>query len=475
MSTLPFKPELFFGGAWHASATSAAVFDKFSTEPAWSVALPSATQIAEAVSIAHAAHRAGAPTEHERARILERAIDIVASRADAFRLLMAVEAGFPSRDADGEISRCGETLKLSAIAARQLTGETIPFGGAPGGAGRMGYTVPMPVGPVLAVTPFNSPLNTVTHKIAPAFAAGNPVILKPSLHTPGTAALLVQCLHEAGVPAGFLGLLHGGPDVVSAIIEDQRIRFITFTGGTAAGASIQSRAGLRRTSMELGSIASTILCADADLKAAIPKVVAASFRKAGQVCSSIQLLHVARPLYEQVVDEICAGGGALSVGDPCLAATDVGPLVSVAAAERVEAWVNEAVAQGARAPLAGKRDRACYTPAVLTDVTVDMRVTCEEIFGPVVSIIPFDEFGEAIERVNASPYGLACGVFTRDLGIVDRAVAGIDVGGLHINETSSSRLDLMPYGGVKASGFGHEGPHYAVREMTEDKLVTIRM
>jgi acyl-CoA reductase-like NAD-dependent aldehyde dehydrogenase len=475
MSSLPFNPKLFFGGAWHASETSAAVLDKFSTEPAWSVALPSAGQIAEAISVAHAAHRAGAPDAHERAQILERAIGIVASRADDFRLLMAVEAGFPGRDADGEISRCGETLKLAAIAVRQLTGETVPLEAAPGGAGRMGYTVRVPVGPVLAVTPFNSPLNTVTHKIAPAFAAGNPVILKPSLHTPGTAALLVQCLHEAGVPAGFLGLLHGGPDVVSAILEDQRIRFVTFTGGTAAGASIQSRAGLRRTSMELGSIASTIVCADADLKTAIPKIVAASFRKAGQVCSSIQLLHVARPIYEQVVEMICAGGQALKIGDPRSAATDVGPLVSVAAAQRVEAWVKEAAAQGARTPLLGERDGACYTPTALTDVTADMRVTCEEIFGPVVSIIPFDEFGEAIERVNASPYGLACGVFTRDLAVVGQAVRGIEVGGLHINETSSSRLDLMPYGGVKASGFGHEGPHYAVREMTEEKLVTIRM
>lgn len=470
-----FNPSLFYGGAWHDSEPSAPVLDKFSNQSAWSVAIPTDAHIDAALASAHAAHCMKPPAAHTRAAILERAIGIVASHASEFRTLMAVEAGFPARDADGEISRCGETLKLSAIAARNQTGDTVPIEGAPGGAGRMGYTVRVPVGPVLAVTPFNSPLNTVTHKVAPAFAAGNPVVLKPSLHTPGTAALLVQCLVEAGMPAGYLSLLHGGPDIVGKILEDDRIRFVTFTGGTAAGRSIQSRAGLRRTSMELGSIASTILCADADLEVAIPKIVAASFRKAGQVCSSIQLLHVARPIFDRVVEQISAGGRELTVGDPKRDTTDVGPLVSLAAAQRVEAWVAEAIAQGASAPLRGTRDGSCFTPTVLTGVTSDMRVAREEIFGPVVSIIPFDEFDEAIERVNTSPYGLACGVFTRDLGIVGRAIAGIDVGGLHINETSSSRLDLFPYGGVKASGFGQEGPQYAAREMTEERLITIRM
>ncbi len=475
MSALPFNPGLFIDGKWSDGERSGEVLDKFSTARAWAVALPSAEQITAAVDVAHAAHRKGAPGPFERAAILEAAVAIVAAHAADFRRLMAVEAGFPARDADGEISRCCETLKLSAIAARQLAGEIVPLEGGLGGSGRMGYTVRMPVGPVLAVTPFNSPLNTVTHKVAPAFAAGNPMILKPSFHTPGTAALLVQCLAEAGVPPGFLGLLHGGPDVVTAILDDQRIRFVTFTGSTTAGASIQARAGLRRSSMELGSIASTIVCADADLETAVPKIVAASFRKAGQVCSSIQLLHVARPLYERVVEAVVAGGRELKAGDPSRPETDIGPLVSLAAAQRVEAWVAEAEALGARVLLRGVRDGACYSPTVLTEVAADMRVACEEIFGPVLSIVPFDAFEDVIERVNASPYGLACGVFTNDLSIVGRAVRSIQVGGLHINETSSSRLDLMPYGGVKASGFGHEGPHYAAREMTEERLVTIRM
>ena len=467
--------ELFFDGAWHRTASTADVLDKYTLEPAGAVSVAGPQEVALAVNAAAAAHRAGAPSPADRAQILERAIPLIAARREDFRTLMAIEAGFPRSDADGEIDRCQETLRLSAMAARELAGEMVPMAGSPHGQGRIGFTHRVPVGPVLAITPFNSPLNTVTHKVAPAFAAGNPVILKPSLHTPATAALLIEILAEAGVPKGFLAIMHGGVETAELLIAEESIRYIAFTGSTAAGRSIQSKAGLRRTQMELGSIASTVLCADANLDAAMPKVVSASFRKAGQVCSSIQLLHVHRSILDTVLARLVSGAQAMVVGDPRDAATVVGPLVSLAAAERVERWVREAEEKGARLLMPLQRTGACLRPVVLTDVSADMRVTCEEIFGPVVSVLPFDDFEDVIERANASPFGLAAGVFTNSLDIVRRAIGGLDVGGLHFNETSSSRIDLMPYGGVKQSGFGQEGPKYAVREMTEERLVTMRL
>ncbi|MBB3979627.1 succinate-semialdehyde dehydrogenase/glutarate-semialdehyde dehydrogenase [Rhizobium azooxidifex] len=467
--------ELFFKGGWRTSVRTEAVLDKYTLEPAGTVSIAGKEEIGVAVAAALAAHRAGAPSPAERAQILERAIPLVAERREDFRTLMAIEAGFPCSDADGEIDRCQETLRLSAMAARELAGEMVPMSGSPQGQGRIGFTHRVPVGPVLAITPFNSPLNTVTHKVAPAFAAGNPVVLKPSLHTPATAALLIEILAEAGVPEGFLAILHGGVETAELLIAEEAIRYIAFTGSTAAGRAIQGRAGLRRTQMELGSIASTVLCADADLNAAVPKVVSASFRKAGQVCSSIQLLHVHSSILDTVLERLIAGAKAMVVGDPRDAATVVGPLVSLAAAERVERWVQEAEGAGARLLTPLERSGACLRPIVLTGVAADMRVTCEEIFGPVVSVLPFDDFEEVIARANASPFGLAAGVFTNRLDIVRRAIDGLDVGGLHFNETSSSRIDLMPYGGVKQSGFGQEGPKFAVREMTEERLVTMRL
>jgi succinate-semialdehyde dehydrogenase/glutarate-semialdehyde dehydrogenase len=469
------KTDLFIDGGWVRSARDAPVFDKYTLEPCGVVSVAGAEDVRRAVAVAVSAHRAGAPSPAARAQILERAIPLIAARREDFRTLMAIEAGFPRSDADGEIDRCQETLRLSAMAARELAGEMVPMSGSPHGQGRIGFTHRVPVGPVLAITPFNSPLNTVTHKVAPAFAAGNPVILKPSLHTPATAALLIEVLAEAGVPRGFLALLHGGADVAELLIAEEGVRYIAFTGSTAVGRSIQDKAGLRRTQMELGSIASTVLCADADLDAAMPKVVSASFRKAGQVCSSIQLLHVHRSILDTVLERLVAGAQAIRVGDPRSADTDVGPLVSMAAADRVEAWVRDAQAMGARLLTSLERQGACIRPVVLIDVAPEMRVACEEIFGPVVSVLPFEDFDEVIARANASPFGLAAGVFTKNLDIIGRAIAGFDVGGLHINETSSSRIDLMPYGGVKQSGFGQEGPKYAVREMTEERLVTMRL
>lgn len=376
------------------------------------------------------------------------------------------------------VVRCAvafETLKLSAEEARRLAGEVIPLSGAPSAAGRMGFTLRIPLGVVAAITPFNSPLNTVTHKVAPAFAAGNAVILKPSSLTPVTACLLAEVLLEAGMPEGFLSVLHGSAAVVQQLQADERVRFFAFTGSTEVGRKIQQGAGLRRTQMELGSIACTILCEDANLDVALTKVLNAGYRKAGQVCTSIQLLLVHASRRAEVESRLSEMVRALPYGDPLLPGNFVGPLISEDNAIRVDAWIQEAVAAGARLLAGGPRQGSVVPPTLLTNISQNMKVGCEEVFGPVLCIEPFETMAQAIERVNATPYGLATGVFTYRLDDALLAAHRLEVGGVHINETSSSRVDLMPYGGSKDSGFGREGPRYAVHEMSEERIVTITM
>ncbi len=464
---------LLIDGQWTAGAgPRVSVLDKYKLQPCATITTADAAQVQGAVDVAHAAFRAGAPVAYERGAILDRAAQLLEARAPEFVRTMQQEAGFTQSDAMGEVRRCAQTLKLSAEEARRLAGDVIPLAGAPGAAGRMGFTLRVPLGVVAAITPFNSPLNTVTHKVAPAFAAGNAVILKPSTHTPVTACLLAEVLLEAGMPKGFLSVLHGSAEVVGLLQADERVRFFAFTGSTEVGRKIQQAAGLRRTQMELGSIACTIVCDDAKLDAALPKIVNAGYRKAGQVCTSVQLLLVHESLQVEVEQRLAGMVQALSYGDPQDPKTFVGPVISEEAAVRIEAWIDEAVAKGAKRLAGGARQGAVVPPTLLTHISNTMRVGCNEIFGPVVCIVPFKTLAEAIARVNATPFGLATGLFTNRLGDALAAAQQLEVGGVHINETSSSRVDLMPYGGSKDSGFGREGPHYAVHEMTEERIVT---
>lgn len=452
-----------------------AVYDKFRLEPGAYVTTADKDQVAHAVACAHAAFRRGAPAAFERGAVLERAAALMQEKLADFVRIMQMEAGFTVSDATGEVRRCVQTLKLSAEEARRLAGEVVPLAGAPQQAGRFGFTLRVPLGVVVAITPFNSPLNTVTHKIAPAFAAGNAVILKPSSSTPLTACKLVEVLVEAGVPRGFLSLVHGSAQVAGWLLEDERVRFFAFTGSTEVGRKIQQAAGLRRTQMELGSIAFTILCDDARLDFALPKVVNASYRKAGQVCTSIQMLLVQKSIFEDVQTRLTEMVKALPFGDPYDPNTVVGPIISEKEAIRIEAWIEEAVARGARRLAGGDRKGAVVPPTLLASVDDSMKIGCREVFGPVVCLLPFDSLDEAIARVNATPFGLACGIFTNRLDDAFAAGRRLEVGGVHVNETSSSRVDLMPYGGSKDSGFGREGPRYAVHEMTEERIVTFAL
>lgn len=469
--------KLLVDGKWiDGKGATVPVIDKYRLEPGAHVAVADRAQAAHAVECAHAAFRAGAPAPYERGAVLERAAGMMEGRMDDFVRTMQMEAGFTASDAAGEVRRCIQTLKLSAEEARRLAGDVIPLAGAPQQSGRIGFTMRVPLGVVLAITPFNSPLNTVAHKIAPAFAAGNAVILKPASATPLTACLLAEVLVSAGMPKGFLSVLIGGAQLAEWLIADERVRFFAFTGSTEVGRRIQQAAGLRRTQMELGSIACTIVCDDANLDTALPKVINASYRKAGQVCTSIQLLLVQARIVEDVQTGLAGLVKALPYGDPRDPQTVVGPLISEREAIRVESWIAEAIARGAKCLAGGDaRKGAVVPPVLLASIDDSMKVGCREIFGPVLCIVPFETLDQAIARVNATPFGLACGIFTNRLGDALAAAQRLEVGGVHINETSSSRVDLMPYGGSKDSGFGREGPHYAVHEMTEERIVTITL
>jgi succinate-semialdehyde dehydrogenase/glutarate-semialdehyde dehydrogenase len=463
---------LLVAGRWVDGERRQEVLDKFRLAPCTTLHLPSRGQVSEAVAAAHAAFRASRIGPHERGAILDRAADLLEQRRDELVRALQVEVGFPASDGQGELRRCIATFRLSAEEARNFRGEMVPIEGAAGQGGRLGFTLRVPLGVVCAITPFNAPLNTVAHKVAPALAAGNAVVLKPSSHTPTAACIMAETLLAAGLPAGLISVLHGGAETAGWLLEESLVRFFAFTGSTEIGASIQRRAGLRRTQMELGSIAFTLVADDADLDRAPPKIVNAGYRKAGQVCTSIQVLLVQRGVFDTVKQQLTALVRALPFGDPLDANTVVGPVISEDEARRIDSWVSEALARGAERLAGGARSGAVVPPTLLANVDASMAVGCKEVFGPVMSLVPYDTLDEAIARVNATPFGLASGFFTNRLADAMRAARELEVGGVHINETSSSRVDVMPYGGSKASGFGREGPHHAVREMSEERMVT---
>src|SRR3546814_423693 len=390
---------LLIDGRWVAGeGERLTVLDKYHLTPFASVTSASPRQVTQMVEAAHGAYRGGAPLPYERGAILDRAAALVVERQADFVRTMQAEAGFTEADAGGEVRRCIQTLRLSGEEARRLAGDVIPLEGAPQQEGRLAFTLRVPLGVVVAITPFNSPLNTVAHKIAPAFAAGNAVILKPSSNTPATACKLAQALLDAGMPAGFLSVAHGRGAALQALLEDPRVRFFAFTGSTEVGREIQQAAGLRRTQMELGSIAFTILCDDADLDRALPKVVNAGYRKAGQVCTSVQILLVQEKVMPAVEAQLTGQVKALKFGDPYDPATVAGPVISEREAIRIESWIAEALAKGARRLVGGARQGAVVPPTLLADIGPAPQVGCCAVFGQFVCLLPFAtpvEFGRA--------------------------------------------------------------------------------
>jgi succinate-semialdehyde dehydrogenase/glutarate-semialdehyde dehydrogenase len=468
----PRSGELLIGGKWIDAHATADVLDKFRLEPWAQVGIADDAQVDAAVAAAAAAFERGGFTPADRQVVLSRAADLVEQRRELLADTIVTETGFTRQDALGEVGRAATTLRLSAEEATRVVGEVVPIQGARGAEGKFAYTVRDPIGVVCAITPFNAPLNTPMHKVAPAIAAGCPVVLKPALYTPITAVRLCEALVDAGLPAGWLNLVNGSGSTVGAqLLRDQRVGFYHFTGSTEVGLTIRNTIGLRQASLELGNISATIVCADADVPSVAKQCVASAYRKAGQVCTSVQLIYVERQRYEAFVEAFAGNVASLKYGDPAQDGVAVGPMIAIKEAERVEAWIAAAVKEGAKCHVGGGREGAVVQPTVLTDVDERSNMVCREVFGPVASVIPVADIEEAIRRVNASPYGLATGLFTSDIAVARRAAAAIRTGTLHVGATSSSRVDLMPFGGVKASGHGKEGPHYAIREMTEERLI----
>ncbi|WP_284989414.1 aldehyde dehydrogenase family protein [Arthrobacter sp. efr-133-TYG-120] len=410
-----------------------------------------------------------------RREALERAAVLLAEQSVRFAELIAAESSKTINEAEREVSRCTETLRLSAAASSELRGETLAFEDSMAGANKIGWYNRKPVGIVAAITPFNDPLNLVAHKLGPALIGGNGVVLKPSGRTPLTGLAFVQLLLEAGVPAGRIAAIVAGPGVSEAIVTDPQVDLISFTGGPKTADRIAAAAGAKKILSELGGNNATIVCADAEPAKAAEAIVAGAFGVAGQNCLSVQRVYVHISLFDEVLEHVVTGTKALRFGAKFDRGTDIGPLITETEARRVEEWVEEAKAAGATVQVGGQRHNAFYQPTVLTDVPADCRVIREEVFGPVVSIMPFIQASDAIRGANDSEYGLQAGVFTESIDLALAIAEKLHVGAVVINETSDVRIDSMPFGGFKKSGVGREGVKHAVREMTEPKSTIIKL
>jgi acyl-CoA reductase-like NAD-dependent aldehyde dehydrogenase len=413
---------------------------------------------------------------HKRARILRRTAELLEAKAEGFAELIARESGKAWRYAANEVSRAVETFEFAAEEAKRLHGETVPLDASSSGEGRLGFYLRVPVGVVAAITPFNFPLNLVAHKVAPALAAGNTVVLKPADRTPLTAVALARTLADAGLPEGVLELVHGeGPTTGEALVRHPGPAKVSFTGSPSVGERILAIAGLKRVTLELGNNSGVMIEPDADLDAAIPRLVMSAFAYSGQVCLSLQRLFVHADVYDTVLERVVEETKALKVGDPRDRACDVGPMISEAAADRVESWVQAALDAGAKRPAGGRREAKLVWPTVLTQTRPEMKVMAEEIFGPVVSVVRYATFEEGLRRLADTPYGLQAGIYTRDLQKAFTAVRRLDMGGVLINDTPIYRADHMPYGGNKRSGIGREGVRFAIEEMTNLRMVVVNL
>jgi acyl-CoA reductase-like NAD-dependent aldehyde dehydrogenase len=411
---------------------------------------------------------------YERAALLRRVSALLVERAETIARIMTLETGKAIKDARGEVIRSQDTINLSAEEAVRIEGEHVPLDGSAMGAGKIAVLLRFPVGVVAGITPFNAPFNLACHKVAPALAAGNSIVLKGPPQAPGVVHELARLFHDAGAPEGSINTLYG-PDVGPALVRDPRVDFVTFTGSSRVGAEIKAASGLRRVALELGGAGQTIVHDDADIGEAATVCARNAMRLAGQSCISVQTVYVHRAVHDRFVAKLVEEVGKLKVGDPSDEGTDVGTLIDEAAARRVESWTKEAVAGGARILCGGERRGAQLTPTVIVDAKPEMKVVCDEVFGPVVSVLPYDDFTAVCRAVSDSPFGLQCGVFTKSIHLAVQAVRSIRTGGVIVNGSSTWRTDQLAYGGVKDSGIGREGPRYAIRDMTDERLMLLNL
>ncbi len=412
-------------------------------------------------------------TVGERSQVLLRTAELVRNNLEDFARLIAREGSKTIREARKEIARSVNTLTISAEEAKRVLGETIPFDSFPGGESRRGFYYRFPIGVVLAITPFNDPLNLVAHKLGPAFAAGNSVVLKPATVTPLSALKLAEAFLEAGLPPLALQVITGsGSEIGDLLVQDERARMISFTGGVETGERIARLAGIKKLGMELGSNSPVIVWRDADLDRAVESCVSGAFWAAGQNCLGVQRIYVHEAIYGVFRDAFVERTSKYRIGDKLSEETDMGPMISEGEARRVEDWIEEGVKLGARVLTGGKRKGTLLEPTVLENVPVETKLHREEVFGPTVNLYPVSDLDEALQKANSLPYGLHAAIFTQDVETAFRAAYELDCGGVMINDSTDYRLDSMPFGGVKSSGLGREGVKFALQEMTEPKVVS---
>lgn len=467
------KKQLFINGEWLEAKQYTSLFSPYSGEVLAEVPQASVEEVEMAIEAAYKARAVMAEMpSHKRAAILEYLVDLLESRADEAAKIIALEAAKPITTAKGEVARTITTYKFAAEEAKRINGETIPMDAAPGGEGRLAYTVREPLGVVGAITPFNFPMNLVAHKVGPAIAAGNTVVLKPAGQTPLSAYFIAELLHEAGLPPGALNVVTGSGAVVGdKLVTDGRVKKISFTGSPEVGISIRNKAKLKHVTLELGSNAALIVDKKVDVEKIIPRCVTGAFSFQGQVCISLQRIYVHQESYDEFVEKFISAAKELTIGDPLDPNTDVSALISPKDVERTLNWIEEAKQHGATVALGGTGEGNSLSPTVILDVNKTSKVSCQEVFAPIVLINKVESVEEAIELVNDSRYGLQAGIFTDNIHTAMHATKALHVGGVLINDIPTFRVDHMPYGGVKESGVGREGIKYAIEEMTELKLV----
>lgn len=470
--------QLFINGKWVGNSSERmSVYNKYDDSLIGTLPVATRDQVDEAIAAAERAAPVLADLPaHKRAEILNRAAALMQERREDIAKTIAAEAGKALKYARIEVDRAIGTFTIAAEEAKRIHGETVPLDAVPSGEGYFGFYVRRPVGVVVAITPFNFPLNLVAHKVAPAIAAGNSLVLKPAATTPLTSVKLCEILQAAGLPDGGINLINGsGSTVGEWLVVDPRVAKITFTGSVPVGKHILSVAGIKKVTLELGNTSPVVIAPDADLDFVAKRAAVGAFYNSGQVCISVQRIYSDKKVYEPFTDKFVKATEAMVVGDPLDERVDVGPMIARKEAERIESWVNEARSEGAQVRTGGKREGTVYYPTVLTDVQPEMKVVAEETFAPVASVIQSDDFEAALAQADKTEFGLQAAVFTRDINRVFQAVKRLNFGGVIINDTPNFRADQMPYGGTRQSGLGREGVKYAIEEMTNIQMVAIRL
>ncbi|HEY6085093.1 MAG TPA: aldehyde dehydrogenase family protein [Nitrospira sp.] len=464
------------GGEWRQAELTAPVSDPFTGKILAEVSQAGPAEAEAAVqSTVQAAGTMGALPSHARYHLLQKIAGLIYDRRDEFARLMTSESGKPIADAKREVSRAVQTFTVAAEESRRIPGDVIPLDWTPGTDSHLGIVRRFPIGPILGITPFNFPLNLVAHKVAPALASGNSILIKPAPQTPLTALLLGEISLEAGLPPGGLNIVPCANAVAEQLVADSRFKLLSFTGSAPVGWKLKAKSGKKKVVLELGGNAGVVIEPDADLDLASQRCAAGGFGYAGQTCISVQRIFVHQSIADLFTTKLLLQVARLKAGDPNDSATIVGPLIDQHAAHRVEEWIAEAVSQGARVLLGGKRMGSVVEATVLGNVAPSMKVSCEEIFGPVVTVTPYRDFQEAIDALNQSHYGLQAGIFTRNIDKVFHAFRQLEVGAVLVNEIPTFRAEHMPYGGVKDSGIGREGVAAAMEEMTEPRLLVMNL